>query len=142
MQIERQVFRANERELNPLLAQVAAHAKEMQLGSDLAHKLALLLEELFLNTVQHGGGAVVEPQVYLSIATTVDTVQVCYEDSGTPHDPFSALDRAVLQEAADTRRIGGLGILLIEGLATTAHYARQDDLNRIELSFAREPPTR
>jgi anti-sigma regulatory factor (Ser/Thr protein kinase) len=142
MHSERQVYRANERELSPLLARVAEHAREMKLSSDLAHKLALILEELFLNTVHHGGGATGEPLVYLSIETTAETVQVVYEDNGTAYDPFATLDRTVLLEVADTRRIGGLGVLLVEGLASSARYARQGDCNRIELSFARAPPAR
>ncbi len=142
MQIERQIFRAYECELSSLLARVAAHAKEMKLSSDLTHRLALILEELFLNTVQHGGGAAVEPLAYLSIETTAETLQLVYEDNGTAYDPFATLDRTVLLEAADSRRIGGLGVLLVEGLASSARYARQGDFNRIELSFVREPPAR
>ncbi len=142
MEIEQQGFRAIQSELSPLLAQIAAHANQLALPSHLAHKLALVLEELFLNSVHHGRRDGVEGKIYLSVHTTAEVVQIIYEDDGAAYDPFLSVDRAVLQEDSDNRRIGGLGILLVEGLATSAHYARHAERNRIELSFAREPPTR
>ena len=140
MQFEQQAFRASEQELGTLLAQVAALANQLGLATSLTFTLELILEELFLNTVHYGIRDTVDSHVYLSVHATSEAVRLIYEDYGIAYDPFTAVDRSVLDEEKDARRVGGLGILLVEGLATTAHYTRIDDHNRIELSFALGSP--
>ena len=142
MQIERLAFRANEDELGELLAQIAAHAKRLGLKPALTLKLELILEELFLNTVRYGTRGIVDSYVYLSLHASSETVRLIYEDYGLAYDPFAATDRSVLEETQATRRVGGLGVVLVEGLAQALRYARVGDCNRIELSFAVVPATR
>lgn len=140
MQVERLAFCANEEELGTLLVQVTASAKRLGLDRDLTLKLELIMEELFLNSVRYGTRGAAGSDIYFSLHATPETVRLIYEDCGLAYDPFAAVDRSVLNEPIERRRVGGLGILLVEGLAQTSRYARVGDCNRLEFSFAVKPP--
>jgi anti-sigma regulatory factor (Ser/Thr protein kinase) len=140
VQVERQSFRAREEDLGTLLTAAAATAERLGLAREVRLKLALVLEELFLNTVHYGVHETTDPHVYLSLYATPQSVRLIYEDEGIPYNPLTTVDRAVLHEGGAQRRVGGLGVLLVEGLAATSRYARVGDCNRIELSFAAGQP--
>jgi len=141
VRILRQSFRAVEEEVTVLLSEVSAAATRFGLGRELRLKLELVLEELFLNTVHYGVDGLADAQVFLSLEPMPDGVRLVYEDDGHPYDPFTAADRTVLDERAADRRVGGLGILLIEGLTRSSRYERVNGCNRIELSFESTPST-
>ena len=132
-------FLAGADELDKVLAALAALAATLALPALLIDKLNLIVEELFLNTVQHGDVDGDFHSVAISLERLPGSVQLTYEDSGQPYDPFALVDRRVLTETGAARRVGGLGMLLIEGLANTAHYERLPQRNRIELTFALAP---
>lgn len=131
----RLTFPAVESALHALLTAVAERAQDLGVEHAIALKLQLILEELFLNTVNYGDAAA--GQVDVALTCDAHEVHLVYEDCGVAHDPFATVDRAVLSEAADTRRVGGLGVLLVEGLASRRQYERVEDRNRIELFFTR-----
>lgn len=118
-----------------MLAAVATRAQALGIERAIDLKLQLILEELFLNTVHYGGDA--HGHVHVTLTLDARELRLVYEDGGVPHDPFAAVDRGVLEETADARRVGGLGVLLVEGLASRRHYQRVGDHNRIELAFTR-----
>ncbi|MGH8598443.1 MAG: ATP-binding protein, partial [Gammaproteobacteria bacterium] len=85
-----------------------------------------------LNTIKYGGETEL---ISLTLENQTDALHLVYEDQGVAYNLFEMTDRSVLEEPGAERRVGGLGILLIEGLATTADYARVGDTNRITLTF-------
>lgn len=128
-------FPAVESALGALLEAVATHTQTLGVEHAVELRLRLILEELFLNTVHYGDDGA--GHVHVTLTLDAHELRLVYEDGGVPHDPFAAVDRGVLEETADTRRVGGLGVLLIEGLASRRHYQRVGDRNRIELAFTR-----
>ncbi|MGD9600430.1 MAG: ATP-binding protein [Gammaproteobacteria bacterium] len=133
--LERFSLSADEAALPGLLDTIARIVEQWGLAPELGFRLATVLEELFLNTVHHGIGDRGDARVHLSLSRAAGDLAVVYEDDGIPYDPFRAADRRVLDEPADGRRVGGLGVLLVEGLAARARYDRVGNTNRIELSF-------
>lgn len=133
-------FPARVDELDNIRDALVARAIALALPDRLRATLSLILEELFLNTVHHGSADEV-PIASLTLEQLPRAVQLRYEDSGRAHDPFADVARAVLAEAGAARRIGGLGVILIESLADTTHYERRAERNRITLTFA-VPPAR
>jgi serine/threonine-protein kinase RsbW len=129
---------AHEAALPTLLAAIEAGALNLRIDAVVMMKVLLIIEELFLNTVKHGLGL---GTVRVVLEETPERVDLIYEDHGFAHDPFQEVDRTVLNEVGAERRVGGLGVLLIEGLATTARYRRDGETNRIELTFARARST-
>jgi len=74
-------------------------------------RLTLVVEELFTNTVEHGHAL-----------------------AHLAEQPPS------LDDALDARSPGGLGIHLVEQLATSARYAREDGRNRLWIVLRRQGP--
>ena len=107
-------------------------------GVDREHclKLNLVVEELFTNTVRHGHRGDSDAPVWLSVQSSEQAVQVTYEDTAPPFNPY-----ALFASAPDTtlslRRIGGLGVLLTRELASNRDYAYLYGRNRIRLTLKR-----
>ncbi|QJR16650.1 ATP-binding protein [Usitatibacter palustris] len=99
-------------------------------------KLCLVIEELFLNTVKHGHRGGSDAPVWVSLAADGDEVALTYEDRAPPFNPFARATRELLEALVDTRREGGLGVLLAHGLTESAEYSYIFGRNRISLKLA------
>jgi anti-sigma regulatory factor (Ser/Thr protein kinase) len=96
-----------------------------------ALRLALILEELFTNTIRHGHGGDSTAPVRIALAPAADGIEIVYEDSAPPYDPLpqDAARRGNLALPVESRRVGGLGIVLVKSLAQSLAYQRQDGWN-------------
>ena len=99
-------------------------------------KLNLVIEELFLNTVKHGHRGGSDAPVWITLSAQGGKVRVAYEDRAAPFNPFAPSTREMLEALADTRREGGLGVLLAHGLTTETDYAYVFGRTRIRLALA------
>lgn len=99
-------------------------------------KANLVLEELFLNTVKHGHRGGSDAPVWITLSASDGEISLAYEDRAAPFNPFSRATREMLEALAETRREGGLGVLLAHGLTATADYAYLFGRNRIRLTLA------
>lgn len=99
-------------------------------------RLNLVVEELFLNTVKHGHRGGSEAPVWITLSGGNGVVRLDYEDRAAPFNPFAAATREMLEALADSRKEGGLGVLLAHSLATEAEYAYLYGRNRIRLAIA------
>jgi hypothetical protein len=66
-------------------------------------------------------------------------VQVTYEDTAPPFNPYARLpDKPIdMTTTLERRAIGGLGVLLTKELAATRDYAYVFGRNRIRLTMTR-----
>jgi anti-sigma regulatory factor (Ser/Thr protein kinase) len=99
-------------------------------------KTNLVVEELFLNTVKHGHNGGSDAPIWLTMIASGGKVSLTYEDFAPPFNPFARATREMLEALAETRREGGLGVLLAHGLTATADYAYVYGRNRIRLTLA------
>jgi len=99
-------------------------------------KVCLVLEELFLNTVKHGHRGGSDAPVWIRLTADDGQVSLTYEDRAPPFNPFARATREMLEALAETRREGGLGVLLAHGLTATSEYAYLYGRNRIQLTLA------
>jgi len=99
-------------------------------------KANLVAEELFLNTVKHGNRGGSDAPVWIALEERGGRISLTYEDRAPPFNPFSRATREMLEALADTRREGGLGVLLAHGLTASAEYAYVFGRNRIRLTLA------
>lgn len=95
-------------------------------------RLNVVLEELFVNSVQHGHRSDCDAPIWITLDAGPDAVQVTYEDTAPPFNPF-----AYVAGAPRPGKVGGLGVLLARGLAAGRDYAYLFGRNRIRLSLAR-----
>ena len=99
-------------------------------------KANLVVEELFLNTVKHGHRGGSEAPVWITLSASGGEISLIYEDRAPPFNPFAEATREMLEALAETRREGGLGVILAHGLTATADYSYIFGRNRIRLTLA------
>lgn len=107
-----------------------------QIPRDSGLKANLVIEELFLNTVKHGHRGGSEAPVWITLSASGGEVSLTYEDRAPPFNPFAAATREMLEALAETRREGGLGVILAHGLTASADYAYIFGRNRIRITVA------
>ena len=107
-----------------------------QIPKDSRLKANLVIEELFLNTVKHGHRGGSEAPVWITLSASAGEISLIYEDRAPPFNPFAAATREMLEALAETRREGGLGVILAHGLTASADYAYVFGRNRIRLTLA------
>ena len=110
--------------------------KGAQIPKDSWLKANLVVEELFMNTVKHGHRGGSEAPVWITLSASGGEISLTYEDRAPPFNPFAAATREMLEALAETRREGGLGVILAHGLTATADYAYIFGRNRIRLTLA------
>lgn len=97
-----------------------------------------VVEELFVNSVSHGGRAEGSGVVVvLSVSVCDGELRLHYEDQFAPFDPFEHLEEIErqAQQPVERRAVGGLGRLLAGRLADEVRYARKRGRNVIDLRF-------
>jgi serine/threonine-protein kinase RsbW len=97
------------------------------------HKLTLIVEELFTNTINHGHRGDCEAPVFITFEEVDGDVRLIYEDSAPQFDPLAAGRRTNIESTITERRVGGLGVFITIGLTNQADYSYVDGRNRISL---------
>lgn len=113
-----------------------------QVAREACLKTNLVVEELFLNTVKHGHRGGSDAPVWIRLTAEDGEVSLTFEDNAPPFNPFAQATREMLEALAETRREGGLGVLLAHGLTASADYAYLFGRNRIRIKVAQsaQPP--
>jgi serine/threonine-protein kinase RsbW len=96
-------------------------------------RIVLIVEELFANSVNHGYCGDSDQPVWLALAVGDDHCHLVYEDCAPEYDPFAVVDTSSTEADLDTRRVGGLGIVLLVELSTSRSYQRRGTHNVVEL---------
>lgn len=96
-------------------------------------KTNLVIEELFLNTVKHGHRGGADAPIWITLEAVEGKVSLAYEDNAPPFNPFSSATREMLEALAESRREGGLGVLLANSLTASVDYSYVFGRNRIRL---------
>ena len=98
-------------------------------------KANLVIEELFLNTVKHGHRGGADAPIWITLAAEDGRISLAYEDNAPPFNPFSSATREMLEALAESRREGGLGVLLANSLTASVDYSYVFGRNRIRLKL-------
>ncbi|NLI20164.1 MAG: ATP-binding protein [Clostridiales bacterium] len=114
------------------LARATAYLDDVLDGQPCAAKtriaLETVLEEVFMNIVNHSGATVAE----LSVTAEAGEIVLRFADDGTPYDPLQREDPDVTLPVEE-RSIGGLGILMIRRMTDRQTYEYADGRNRLTL---------
>ena len=119
-------------ELDRLADETARFCREHALSEDVMFDLNLALEELFTNSVRHGGCAGMENAVLVRIENRPDGVNAHFSDRGVPFNPLSA-PVPNIEAPLEERGSGGLGIHLVRQLMTDLEYRREDGWNKVSM---------
>ena len=131
------MFYARLTELRRVTAFVEGYCRDAGLGRDHCLKVNVILEELFVNTVRHGHRGDSEAPVWMTLEAVETALQVTYEDTAPPFNPYARLPLLPPDTTGEMRKIGGLGVLLTKELAHRRDYAYVFGRNRIRLALNR-----
>ena len=122
-------------EVARVAAEFAKFADERGLAAAEQRRIQVALDELLTNTVSYGyrgrGTGVGE----LTVEAELDDgrLTVTLTDDGSPFDPFIQIAPDTTL-SVDIRRIGGLGIHLVQQMMDACSYDRRDDRNVVTLT--------
>lgn len=99
-------------------------------------RLSLIVEELFTNTVRHGGGA--PTSIGIALRADAGSVLLNYDDDTTAFNPLRA-PTPDLDLPLELRSPGGLGIHLVRELSADVRYRYERGRNRLRLRLLTQP---
>jgi serine/threonine-protein kinase RsbW len=123
--------------LPALLDFARGFGRERELPEAAIHRLVVILEELFLNTVQHGHGGGSDAPVTVELSLLADELRCSYTDHAPLFVPPAGLPDHIERES-DARPLGGLGVAMVRSLASDLSHspAGADGGNRIVFSVS------
>ena len=123
--------------LPALLDFARGFGRERALPEPAIHRLVVILEELFLNTVQHGHGGGSDAPVTVELSLLADELRCSYTDQAPLFVPPAGLPDHIERES-DARPLGGLGVAMVRSLASGVSHSQAgvDGGNRIVFSVS------
>ncbi len=122
-------FAARFNQLPALLAVAGAACDAAGMTAMARHRVELVLEEAFSNSIRHGYQGECDLPVWLVASMLPDGLRLVFQDAAPPFDPLHAA-RLPQQE-----QVGGVGRMLIKTLPRHADYALQCGRNTLTLEF-------
>jgi anti-sigma regulatory factor (Ser/Thr protein kinase) len=119
-------------ELERLAAEVAAFCQRHGFDDSVEFDLNLVLEELFTNTVRHGGSRGQPNAARILVRAAGNGVEIEYRDRGVAFNPLDAPEADIHQPLIE-RRPGGLGIHLVRQIMQDVRYRRADGENELTM---------
>lgn len=119
-------------ELERLTAVVTQFCTVCSLDDTAEFELNLVLEELFVNSLRHGGCEGMANCAHVRMCCVADGVEVEYRDRGQTFDPTSAPNVDIHVPLAE-RPDGGMGIHLVRGIMRELRYERDGEWNRVTM---------
>ncbi|MCY3748371.1 MAG: ATP-binding protein [Chloroflexi bacterium] len=119
-------------ELNRLTEAVENLGEEDNWSPALVGKVNLVLEELAINTINHGhdGGL---HKISFTFSSTEDSLTIEMVDDGKPFDPLTDAPVPDVNAPMEERPIGGLGVFLVRKLMDELTYRREEGRNHLTL---------
>ena len=119
-------------ELELLARETRRFCRESGLEEEVEHDVNLVLEELFTNSIRHGGCAGMERAAEIRLEASGDGVRVEYGDRGRAFDP-TAPACPDFATAPGGRNGQGTGLRLVRGIMAGLGYARRGEWNRLAM---------
>ena len=133
-----QRFRAHMDDLQAARSLVEAVCAQQGVAAGDALRVALVLEELFTNTVMHGHRRDCDASVLIGVQASATHLQLSYADDAPPFDPLHYLHSAPPEPDIERERPGGWGLRLVASMAEHIDYAHVDGFNQLRLALRRD----
>lgn len=124
--------------LAPLAEFIQDIAREWDLSPAVRHALELTADEAVTNVASYAYPGNQEGTVRLELAREGDWITLTIEDEGQPFQPGSAAPPD-LDSDLQQRRVGGLGLYLMEKMMDRVERTREQGVNRLVLSKRLRP---
>ncbi|MEZ0576165.1 ATP-binding protein [Halodesulfovibrio aestuarii] len=96
--------------------------------------LQLVLEEVFMNIVNHAYADSESGPVSVAVESAPGEMRIRIEDHGAPFNLLEA-DKPDTTLDMEDRAIGGMGIMLIRQMAKELSYLREDEKNIVHITM-------
>jgi serine/threonine-protein kinase RsbW len=124
-------------ELEGLSREIAGFCAQHGLGDEAEFQLNLVLEELFVNAVRHGGCDGMPSAARMHLRRDGALVRVIFFDRGNAFD-LTAAPHADVDAPLSERRGGGLGIHLVRQIMREVAYRREGEWNVLTMEYTPE----
>ena len=119
-------------ELDRLSAAIEDFGRDNNWPPDLTFQVNLVLEELWLNVVNHGhDGGFHEVEIELTSEAEALTIEIT--DDGKPFNPLNEAPAPDVTASLEDRSVGGLGLHLVRTLMDELRYRREGGRNHLTL---------
>lgn len=119
--------------LEVVQAQIDAFADDHGWSEESRFQVSLALEEVLTNVISYGADGQAQPlRAHVRLRQEAGEVWVGIADDGVAFDPLQA-PPPDLESGLDERRVGGLGVFLVQQLMDSVTYRRDGAWNRLEL---------
>ncbi len=119
-------------ELTRLTEVVESLGEEDAWSPGLVGKVNLVLEELAINTINHGHAGGLH-EISFTFSSSDDALTIEMVDDGKPFDPLTEAPVPDVNAPMDERPIGGLGVFLVRKLMDELTYRREEGRNHLTL---------
>ena len=119
-------------ELTRITETVDALGEQDDWSPALVGRVQLVLEELAINTINHGHLVGVH-EITISFDSTPEALTIEIVDDGRPFDPLHDAPVPDVNAPLEERPIGGLGVFLVRKLMDELTYRREDERNHLKL---------
>jgi serine/threonine-protein kinase RsbW len=126
-------------ELERLADAVDGFAAAAGLPPEVAFKLNLCFDELITNTISYGYPDGGRHAIRVRLEADGREVRAEVEDDADAFDPFTEAPPPDLDSDVETRRVGGLGVFLVQRSVDHARYRREGGRNLVQLTLAVPP---
>ncbi len=133
MPVGRWRFDGRMSELPRLHREVAEFARRNGISKKLEGEVALVLEEWFVNVVNHGLKGIQRPLIEITLKREAEWLVVELRDNGIAFDPWQ-IPPPDITSSLHERAVGGLGIHMIRSIMDRLGYCREGDLNLSRLA--------
>ncbi len=127
----------------PLLADfINQVCNEFAIDQETSFQLNLVLEEAVVNVIQYAYPEGGEHTFTLDADKEADTVTFVLRDDGKPFNPLTQAPDVDIHLSAEKRKIGGLGIFLVQQMMDEVDYKRTSKGENVLVMKKRSsPPT-
>lgn len=118
--------------METLLDAVDSFGKTHDWSEVAAFHVRMVLEEILMNVIMHGGDGTREPSVWLDLEQQAQGVLLTVQDDGVAFDP-TLVAPPDIEASLEERDIGGLGVHLMHTLMDHVSYCHANGRNCLRL---------
>ena len=120
-------------ELERMAAAVEEFAEQQSWPDGVVFKVNLVLEELVINVMTHGGQHD-HAEIEVTVTSGDDLISISISDNGVAFDPLKDAPEPETTGSIEDRHVGGLGVHLVRTMMDDVAYRREPGRNHLTMT--------
>lgn len=120
-------------ELERMAAAVEDFAEQQSWPDGVVFKVNLVLEELVINVMTHGGQGG-HAEIEVTVTSADDLISISISDNGVAFDPLRDAPEPETTGSIEDRHVGGLGVHLVRTMMNDVNYRREPGRNHLTMT--------